>query len=177
MNIIACYSKCPKRFLYEFIYICVLPVKLQQKTDKTMASDRTKSLINISFLESNPQEARIASYLKFVKESVGIEVKPQIMRAVAAFFDTYAIGENPDSSPEQIEETFINSLNALSSELSNLDAYCRIRHGIDLSPNTWKRFGLLSPGTIFFNEMNSEILSSFSSTSNPDRTSESTNDE
>jgi hypothetical protein len=142
-----------------------------------MAPDRTKSLINISFLQSNPQEARIASYLKFVKESVGIEVKPQIMRAVAAFFDTYAVGENPNSSPQQVEETFINSLNALSSELSNLDAYCRIRHGIDISPNTWKRFGLLSPGTVFYNEINVEDSSSFNSTSSPDPTSRSTNDE
>jgi hypothetical protein len=142
-----------------------------------MATDRTKSLINISFLESNPQEARIASYLKVVKESVGIEVKPQIMRAVAAFFDTYAIGEDPNSSPQQIEETLVNSLNSLSSELSNLDAYCRIRHGIDISPNTWKRFGLLSPGTVFYNEITLEDLSSFSRNYSSDRTSRSTNDE
>jgi hypothetical protein len=142
-----------------------------------MATDRTKSLINISFLESNPQEARIASYLKVVRESVGIEVKPQIMRAVSAFFDTYAIGEDPNSSPQQIEETLVNSLNALSSELSNLDAYCRIRHGIDISPNTWKRFGLLSPGTVFYHEITLEDLSSFSRNYSSDRTSRSTNDE
>jgi hypothetical protein len=138
-----------------------------------MAPDRTKSVINISFLESNPQEARIANYLKVVKETVGIEVKPQIIRAVTAFFDTYAIGEDPNSSPEQVEEAFVNALNSLSSELSNLDAYCRIRHGIDLAPNTWKRFGLLSPGTIFFNDINLEDLSSFGSPSSPGRTSRS----
>jgi hypothetical protein len=137
-----------------------------------MATDRTKSLINISFLESNPQEARIASYLKFVRESVGIEVKPQIMRAVTAFFDTYAIGEDPNSSPQQVEEAFINSLNALSSELSNLDAYCRIRHGIDIAPSTWKRFGLLSPGTIFFHDASLRNSSSGSSTSSPNPTSQ-----
>jgi hypothetical protein len=137
-----------------------------------MAMDRTKSLINISFLQSNPQEARIASYLKSVKESVGIEVKPQIMRAVAAFFDTYAVGEDPSSSPQQIEETFVNSLNALSSELSNLDAYCRIRHGIDIAPNTWKRFGLLSPGMVFYNDDSLGSPSSVSSTSSMNLTSQ-----
>jgi hypothetical protein len=158
-------------------YICTWLINLQQKTHKTMATDRTKSLINISFLESNPQEARIASYLKVVKETVGIEVKPQIMRAVTAFFDTYAIGEDPNSSPEQIEEAFVNSLNSLSSELSNLDAYCRIRHGIDLSPNTWKRFGLVSPGTIFFNEIRLEDLSSFGSHCSTGQTSRTTNNE
>jgi hypothetical protein len=129
-----------------------------------MVNNRAKSLINISFLGTNPQEARIANHLKFVKENVGIEIKPQIIRAVAAFFDTYAIGEDPTSSPQQIEEAFVNSLNALSNEMSNLDAYCRIRHGIDIAPKTWKRFGLLSPATIFYND-------SILGTSSPSQTS------
>jgi hypothetical protein len=134
-----------------------------------MGTERAKSLINISFLVTNPQEARIANYLKFVKENVGIEIKPQIIRAVVAFFDTYAIGEDTNSSPQQIEEAFINSLNALSSEMSNLNAYCRIRHGIDVGPKTWKRFGLLAPTTLFYDESTLDDSSPPIDTSSLDR--------
>ncbi len=104
---------------------------------------KPKTLLAVSFLETNPLEVRLVKYLRSVKERFGDEAKTQIVRGLMILFDTYAIGEDSTSSISDIEEALVRSLNALSGQMSEQAAYCRSRHGIDLTPESWKRFGVL----------------------------------
>ena len=108
-----------------------------------MVANRQKYLITISFSETNPLEKRLVAHLRQVKENLGDEVKSQILRMMTILTDTYSIGEDPNSSVGDIEESLIRSMNSMSGEMSQLAAYCRTKHGIELTSESWRRFGLI----------------------------------
>jgi hypothetical protein len=102
--------------------------------------DESKKDFNLKIVASEEHYLQVIGYLKSNKHHQG-SVKHQIMRAMMSFFDPYSIGEDPNSSKEDVLESVINSLNTLSGQMSDLAAYVQVRHGID--PDIWKRFGLL----------------------------------
>ena len=108
-----------------------------------MVANRQKYLITISFSETNPLEKRLVTYLRRVKENSGDEVKSQVLRMMAILVDTYSIAEDPNSSVGEIEESLIRSMNSMSGEMSQLATYCRTKHGIELTSESWRRFGLI----------------------------------
>jgi hypothetical protein len=113
-----------------------------------MAATRSKYSITISFSETSPIEVRLIKYLKIIKEKSGEEVKSQIIKAMMAFYDVYAIGENPDSTSEEIEDAMTNCFIELSGHMSRVAAYGKTRHGINSPPESWKQFGLILNNSI-----------------------------
>jgi hypothetical protein len=114
-----------------------------------MTADKIIDSIKINFRENNAQEIRVAAFLRSQKE-IGKELKAEITKPLYSFIDTYAVGEDPNSTLDEIETTFITSMIAMSSQMSSLSLYCRVKHGINLSPDSWRTFGLLHspiPGT------------------------------
>lgn len=105
-----------------------------------MAVDKIIDSVKLTFRENSPQEVRLINYLRG-QRSKGKELKTEMMKAVASFFDVYAIAEDPNSTQSEIEQAFVKSLNMLSGQMSDLEVYCRGR--IPLSSDSWKRFGLL----------------------------------
>ena len=108
-----------------------------------MASTRAKNLVTVGLLESNPAEARFAEILRDEKLSSGMDIKPQVFGMIKSYLDPVAVGQNPDSTKADIEEALIRSLNTLASQMSWLATYCRTKHGIELTSESWQRFGLL----------------------------------
>jgi hypothetical protein len=113
-----------------------------------MVISRRKSLIRIDFSQNSPLEARLIDYLKNTKEKSGEEVKSQILKAISAFYDVYAIGENPESTSEEIEDAMTNCFIELSGHMSRVAAYGKTRHGINSPPESWKQFGLILADSI-----------------------------
>jgi len=79
--------------------------------------------MKIQFLETNPSEKRIIEHLKNVKEESGEEIKAQILRAITAFYDVYAIGNNPDSTKADLEMAMLRCWNLLSTHLGEVALY------------------------------------------------------
>lgn len=98
--------------------------------------------IKITFREENAQEIRMAAFLRSQKE-IGKELKTEVMKAVYSFLDTFAVGADPNSTSSDVETAFITSMISMSSQMSTLALYCRVKHGINLSPESWRTFGLL----------------------------------
>ena len=84
-------------------------------------------------------------YLQRVKEYSGKEIKTQILEAMILCFDADSIGEDPNSSFAELEESLVRSMNLLSAKMSQLANYYRTKHGIELTTDTWQRFGLIPP--------------------------------
>jgi hypothetical protein len=108
-----------------------------------MVANRAKKIVSVNFVESNPMEVRLAGYLKAARDKTGEEVKERVMMATGSFFNPIAIGEDPNSSTEDIEEALINSLINLSGQMSRLISYCGNKHGIHLSSESWRLLGLM----------------------------------
>jgi uncharacterized protein YxjI len=107
-----------------------------------MTADKIIDSIKINFRENNAQELRVAAFLRSQKE-MGKELKAEVTKPLYSFIDTYAVGEDPNSTSDEIETAFITSMIAMSSQMSSLALYCRVKHGINLSPESWRTFGLL----------------------------------
>jgi hypothetical protein len=105
-----------------------------------MRAKKNVDSVKLEFRNAVLTEARMANYLRS-RQKKGAELKGEIMLAVSAFYSVYAIAEDPNSTEIEIERAFVNSLNMLSGQMSELDVYCRGR--FNLSATTWARFGEL----------------------------------
>ena len=107
-----------------------------------MSDTKIFDSVRIIFRESHPQEMRMAAFLRSQKE-IGKELKAEVLKPLYSFLDTFAVGSDSKSTPAEIETAFITSMIAMSSQMSSLALYCRLEHGINLSPESWRTFGLL----------------------------------
>lgn len=88
-----------------------------------MTKDRTKNLITISFLASIASDRRLIAYLRHEKEQTGVEIKAQISKATQAYFDVYAVGEDPSSTEAEFEKAFSDCEIDLTSQLTRIRQY------------------------------------------------------
>ena len=107
-----------------------------------MSSAEIIDSIKIDFRDGNLQEMRMATFLRSRKD-MGKQLKTEILKPLYSFLDTFAVGADPNSTPAEIETAFITSMIEMSSQMSALALYCRVEHGINLSPESWRTFGLL----------------------------------
>ena len=93
-----------------------------------------KNVTTVGFLDSNPSDKRIIEHLRKVKEASGDEIKTQISKAVIAFYDVYAIGDNPDTTQEEFEKVLQDCWIELSSHISRVALYAKNhKYNVNLS--------------------------------------------
>jgi hypothetical protein len=110
-----------------------------------MRAKRAIDSVKLEFRENHPTEARIVSYLRS-RQAQGKELKSEVMTAVIAFFETYAIADDPSCSPSDLHDSWIRSLNLLSGQMSSLSA-C-VERKIQVQPESWRRFALVPTGGV-----------------------------
>jgi hypothetical protein len=110
-----------------------------------MRAKRAIDSVKLEFRENHPTEARISSYLRS-RQAQGKELKSEVMTAVIAFFETYAIADDPLCSPSDLHDSWIRSLNLLSGQMSSLSA-C-VERKIQVQPESWRRFALVPTGGV-----------------------------
>jgi hypothetical protein len=103
-----------------------------------MTKKLIRDLIQISISQSDPQQVRIAQYLR----NTG-KITSQLMEAVVAYWDSIAISEDPNSSEEDVELALLESLNKLHSQMFRLVDYHRVKRKIQVPSETLTRLGLL----------------------------------
>jgi hypothetical protein len=108
-----------------------------------MRAKRAVDIIAIELRDANQNEARISSYLRS-RQAQGKELKSEVMTAMTAFFETYAIADDPLCSPSDLHDSWIRSLNLLSGQMSSLSA-C-VERKIHVQPESWRRFALVPTG-------------------------------
>jgi hypothetical protein len=97
-----------------------------------------RDVIQISISQSDPQQIRIAHYLR----STG-RITSQLMEAVIAYWDSIALLEDSTSSDEDVEIALLESLNKLHSQMFRLVDYHRVKRKIQVPSETLTRLGLL----------------------------------
>jgi hypothetical protein len=100
--------------------------------------------VKINLRANNSREAMLARYLRSQKDS-GIEMKTNVLNPTFAFLELYAVGEQPgvDVSKEEIERVLVESMIALSAQMSSHANYARTKFGVNLVADSWRMFGLL----------------------------------
>lgn len=99
-----------------------------------------KNYFTLRISSDNDRHVRLIKLLQS-KKFFDRDVKSLMMEPAAAYYQTYEVGEDSNSTREDVLESLINSFNSLSGQMSNLAAYAQSKYGID--PDVWKRFGLL----------------------------------
>jgi hypothetical protein len=110
-----------------------------------MRAKRAVDIIAIELRDANQNEARISSYLRS-RQAQGKELKSEVMTTMTAFFETYAIADDPLCSSSDLHDSWIRSLNLLSGQMSSLSA-C-VERKIQVQPESWRRFGLVPTGGV-----------------------------
>ena len=109
-------------------------------TDKKQIN-RAKNLATISFVGSSDDEVRTIAHLKHVKQKTGLEIKAQILRAVASLTDLYSIGDDPNCTRGQFEDATVNFIIDLTSQLNRGLSYAKNhKYQIELPPKSWTQF-------------------------------------
>lgn len=97
----------------------------------------TQRAISINIVQSDQRETMFAEYLR----STG-GIKSHLLNAGYAHWYSIALAENGSSISTDVELALIDSLAKLSSQMTYLIEYHRIKHNIRLSPETLHRCGV-----------------------------------
>ena len=104
-------------------------------------TNRARNLLTVSFLGSSDSEVRLIRHLKHVKRKTGVEIKPQILKAVSTLSNLYVVGEDPATTRPELEDAMANFLIELTVHLSRGLSYCQNhKFKLESPPNGWKQF-------------------------------------
>jgi len=101
-----------------------------------------KKIISINLVDSHPTQARLGEYLRSQRDTAGAEIKDLVLAAVGSYYDPLAIGDNPNSTPQQIEAALIDAVFALTDRRNRLLAHCECKYGVRLSADCKLLLGL-----------------------------------
>jgi hypothetical protein len=103
-----------------------------------MAITKTRDILKVNIIETNPDQVRLAQYLRGTKN-----ISAQLMTAAEAFYYSYALAVDREISDAAVELAVSESVLLLSSQINRVLNFHRIDRGIVLPTEFLTQCGLV----------------------------------